>query len=113
MIHNYGGHKIDFLELNPKLNSPQKITNFLFERIQTQPCVMLYEEGLLVFAFTFKGSAKVHYLGVYIDGSNNANYGRLHTAFPITYHRNAELYKFVENYFGSNNNLIEEGIEID
>ncbi|TXT53459.1 MAG: hypothetical protein BAJALOKI1v1_2420003 [Promethearchaeota archaeon] len=70
-------------------------------------------QPLLVYAFQFQGSQGIHYLGVAIDGLRDTNYGRIHTAFPITADGgDIDLFDTCERFFTQNPEYIKEDVDI-
>ncbi len=88
IVHIIANHWEDFERMDPYLNTPERIAQFIFKIIETQTGVVMKEVDngiLLVYAFTFKNEDKVHYLELLIDDGTNINkpLGRLHTAYPV------------------------------
>ncbi|MEJ2280170.1 MAG: hypothetical protein P8Y70_20840 [Candidatus Lokiarchaeota archaeon] len=107
------GHFIDFLGLDARLNNPQKIAKFIYDRITKGTGVIMNNDGIVVYAFRFKDQSTVYYLAVYISGSEGINIGRAFTSFPVlTGTSNFDVY---DRYFGEkgNNRPIETNVEID
>jgi hypothetical protein len=107
------GHLVDFMKLDQKLNNPEIIAKFIYDRIMTQTGVIMNEYGRVVYAFKLKGSSTLYFLAVGIDGNDGNNVGRIHTAFPVL--PGTKNYNEYWNYFNikENQKYIKDNLVIE
>jgi hypothetical protein len=73
------------MRLHSELDTPAKVAAFLSHVISTQTGVIMETGSVskVVYAFTFKGSQRVHYLELVVDNGKTGPKGRLHTVYPV------------------------------
>jgi hypothetical protein len=80
------GHLGEFMELDSRLNNPQIIVKFIYDRITQGTGVIMNHEGIVVYAFKFAGEGPQddpYYLTAHISGSDGMDLGRIYTSFPV------------------------------